>query len=430
MTHPLPDLECHTLLAEAEARLAAGQEDVARRLWRTVLDARPDEVRALDGLAQSQFRSQDFESALSLFTRLTRLKPWEPLHWVQCALCAQQLDRVDLEDASLLNALKADANDLLALMVRGEFLARHGRQHEAARSYAAALNVAPPLDQLHPQLRPALQEAMRFHGQYQAQLAAFIDARLDTARREQGLSRSERFDHSIDLMLGRRQRFESRPQRYFMPSLQPIEFFDVKHFPWAAEVEARTADIRREFLSLMALRTDGVPYIQYGEHQPLGPWKELNHSLQWSALHLIQNGEPVAENAQACPVTLATLGATPQPVQAGRTPVAMFSLLKPHTRIPPHVGASNARLVCHLPLVVPPACGFRVGNTTRQWEEGRLWVFDDTIEHEAWNDSEQLRVVLIWDTWHPDLNPEERAMIGAMNAALQEFQGSDTAYGA
>ena len=114
---------------------------------------------------------------------------------------------------------------------------------------------------------------------------------------------------------------------------------------------------------------------------------------------------------------MALLAGAPQPDQPGRTPSAMFSLLKPNTRIPAHVGVSNARLVTHLPLIVPEGCGFRVGNETRQWVPGKAWVFDDTIEHEAWNDSDQLRVVLIFDIWHPDLSPAERAMITALTAA-------------
>jgi aspartate beta-hydroxylase len=101
----------------------------------------------------------------------------------------------------------------------------------------------------------------------------------------------------------------------------------------------------------------------------------------------------------------------------------MFSLLKPKTRIPPHTGVSNVRLVTHVPLIIPEGCGFRVGNTTRQWEPGKAWVFDDTIEHEAWNDSDKLRVVLIFDIWHPQLNTVEREMITAMSAGLNAFQG-------
>jgi aspartyl/asparaginyl beta-hydroxylase (cupin superfamily) len=92
----------------------------------------------------------------------------------------------------------------------------------------------------------------------------------------------------------------------------------------------------------------------------------------------------------------------------------MFSLLAPRTRIPPHVGVSNARLVCHLPLIVPEGCWFRVGAETRAWTSGEAFVFDDTIEHEAMNDSDALRVVFIFDIWHYDLGEAERESVAAL----------------
>jgi aspartyl/asparaginyl beta-hydroxylase (cupin superfamily) len=139
-------------------------------------------------------------------------------------------------------------------------------------------------------------------------------------------------------------------------------------------------------------------------------------------------GRPVEDNAARCPRTVAALKAAPQPAMPGRTPSAMFSLLKPHTRIPAHTGVTNARLVVHLPLVVPEGCGFRVGNDTRQWVPGKAWVFDDTIEHEAWNDSDLLRTVLIFDIWHPDLTPAERELITAAMEGLAAFRGGGAGF--
>ena len=95
-------------------------------------------------------------------------------------------------------------------------------------------------------------------------------------------------------------------------------------------------------------------------------------------------------------------------------PTAMFSLLRPGARITPHNGMFNTRLICHLPLIVPPGCGFRVGNEIREWEVGKLIVFDDSIEHEAWNDSDRDRVVLIFDVWRPELSAQERLEVGAL----------------
>jgi aspartyl/asparaginyl beta-hydroxylase (cupin superfamily) len=78
----------------------------------------------------------------------------------------------------------------------------------------------------------------------------------------------------------------------------------------------------------------------------------------------------------------------------------------------------NTRLICHLPLVVPGGCGFRVGNETREWVEGKAWAFDDTIEHEAWNSSDRTRVILLFEIWRPELTEAERGLVTSMFEAI------------
>jgi aspartyl/asparaginyl beta-hydroxylase (cupin superfamily) len=101
----------------------------------------------------------------------------------------------------------------------------------------------------------------------------------------------------------------------------------------------------------------------------------------------------------------------------------MFSVLAPHTHIPPHHGETNARVVVHLPLIVPAGCRYRVGYEERDWKVGEALIFDDSIEHEARNDSDEIRVVLIFDVWNPLLEPAERNMVKAMSAAEREYSG-------
>ena len=96
-------------------------------------------------------------------------------------------------------------------------------------------------------------------------------------------------------------------------------------------------------------------------------------------------------------------------------------MLKPRPRIPPHTGIANFRLVVHLPLVLPGHCGFRVGGETREWRIGEAWVFDDTIEHEAKNDSGEARVILIFDIWNPYLSAAERDLVCELLAAQRDY---------
>ena len=212
--------------------------------------------------------------------------------------------------------------------------------------------------------------------------------------------------------------WHSQPTHYHYPGLAEREYHPRARFPWLAKLEAATAAIRAEMHAAIAsTRAELVPYIEYGEHEALAQWRPLNHNPDWTAVHLIRKGEVVAANAALCPHTMALLAELPQPVIAGASPNAMFSLLAPQTAIPPHVGVNNTRLVCHLPLVVPEGCWFRVGDETRLWRESEAFVFDDCVEHEAMNPTDQLRVVLIFDVWHPDLEPGEQQAVAALIAA-------------
>jgi len=114
---------------------------------------------------------------------------------------------------------------------------------------------------------------------------------------------------------------------------------------------------------------------------------------------------------------------SPQPDIKSQAPVALFSKLAGGARIPAHFGLLNTRLICHLPIIVPEDCGgLRIGNETRSWEEGKMLLFDDSIEHEAWNKSKEDRVVLMFEIWRPEISTEEREQITSMLAAVKEFQ--------
>jgi aspartyl/asparaginyl beta-hydroxylase (cupin superfamily) len=384
----------------------------------------PTHAQGLHHLGQAAYRHGDFEAARIAFQRLAAVEGHLAQHWVNLALACRRLGDSQAEEEALFKALAADPYDLLALVLRGQMFERAGKAAQAASSYGAAATVAPPLDRLPPDLRQAVSHALTYSDAYQRSLASFLDQALEPHLRDCGAAGLERFKLSVDILVGRKRRFDPQPMRYFMPQLPVTEFFERSAFPWLYAVEDQWQAIRDEFLSVLQVDQGFAPYISYGADQPVAQWAELNHSPRWSAFHLVRDGAPVEANASRCPITMAAWAQTPSPEQPGRTPVAMYSLLKPHTRIPPHVGASNCRLVTHLPLIIPPDCGFRVGNQTRHWVPGRAWVFDDTIEHEAWNDSDQLRVVLIFDTWHPLLSQEERRMVTALNSALNAYSQS------
>src|SRR5207237_6390845 len=169
-------------------------------------------------------------------------------------------------------------------------------------------------------------------------------------------------------------------------------------------------------------------YVERDPNRPRNDQQGLAENPDWSAFYLWKDGAPVAENAARCPRTMRALAAMPLCQVPNRSPTVLFSLLRPGAHIPAHTGMVNTRLIGHLPLIVPEGCTFRVGNDVRDWEEGRAWVFDDTIEHEAWNRSAKTRVILLFDLWRPDLSGDERSLVSAMFEALDARAGVKPAW--
>src|SRR5258706_8914437 len=148
----------------------------------------------------------------------------------------------------------------------------------------------------------------------------------------------------------------------------------------------------------------------------------------WSAFYLWKDGAAVPGNAERCPRTLAALAGVPFTRVPGRAPSILFAVLRRGAHLPPHTGFINARLICHLPLVVPKGCAFRVGNETREWIEGKARVFDDTIEHEAWNRSRETRGVLLFELWRPDGTEAARPLISTLFEAADAPGGGRVAW--
>lgn len=354
----------------------------------------------------------DVSAARDLLAKASSDAPGDAQTWLKLAAMCRAAGDLSAALDAVHGALAAAPLDFTALLLRATLLARLQRA-EADEAFARAL-AQKPSGTLPPAIAGVVAQA-----EERVRVAA---AAKETALVQLGASAGRGADPRIarfaSNIVRRTRPYHSEPTHYHYPGLIEREFHDRHRFPWLATLEQGTATIRGEFEQLLATeRAELVPYVQYAAHEPLAQWKPLNHSRDWTAIHLLQNGRPVEANAGRCPRTMDLLRALPQPNVPGCSPNAMFSLLAPGTHIPPHCGVANTRLVCHLPLVVPPQCWFRVGAETREWRCGEAFVFDDTIEHEAMNGSDTMRVVLILDVWHFDLDAADRAAVSAMMAA-------------
>jgi len=310
-------------------------------------------------------------------------------------------------------ALALQPRELTALLMRASLLESMNLP-EAAQAWSNAL-ASRPEGELPPHLHKIVAEAERKVEAWTAGRESKIATAMTDAEGRADPEERRRLERFRSNTLRRTKHYHSEPTDFHFPGLREVEFHPRKDFPWLADLEAATETLVAELKAVMAAeRAELVPYVQYDDHVPLDQWKELNQSLDWTAIHLLNRGTAVEVNVRHCPETMALLSRLPQPAIPGASPNAMFSLLKPHTQIPPHVGVNNARLVCHLPLIVPEGCWFRVGAETRPWKVGEAFVFDDTIEHEAMNPTDELRVVFIFDVWHPDLTGVERDGVAAL----------------
>jgi aspartyl/asparaginyl beta-hydroxylase (cupin superfamily) len=332
------------------------------------------------------------------------------------AACARRGDhRAALEAVD--QALVLQPRNLRALIVKADQLAAIGDTRSASSFYRAALDAAPAPHEMPAELRDEVARASALCERYAAAFETFLRERL-------AVRAGSRFSESLDILAGRRKVYFQEPRHYFFPGLPQLQFYERAPFPWLERLEAATGQIRAELLEVLKQDSAFRPYVERNSRLPHTDAQGLLDNPAWSAFYLWQHGELVPENAARCPKTVAAFADVPLAGVKNRSPSVLFSLLRPGAHIPPHTGEVNTRLICHLPLIVPPGCSLRVGNETRAVVEGKAWVFDDTIEHEAWNGSGETRVILLFEIWRPELSAEERAMVSAMFEAIDSYGAS------
>jgi len=385
------------------------------------MPASPPDSGALTSAGFQALQRGDSKAACEHFERATAAGTAGADAWFGLSLAYRQLGSVAAEQAALDRALALNPRNVPALIRKGDLYTAHTDARAANTFYRAALKIAQSMRSTPAEWRPELE---RIAGLVQGNARAFERHLLeDLGRSGLGQPGAQRFGRAVDLLLGRRRIYLQEPQVFYFPELPQIEFYERADFSWAGILERDTAAIREELRAVLGAGDRFTPYMQPSPDRPAFDTNGLLNDPSWSACHLIRNGEEVAANAALCPVTMNALRRLPLCRIPGRTPTALFSLLRPGTHIPPHHGFLNTRLICHLPLIVPPGCALRVGNETRPWKEGELVVFDDTMEHEAWNKSAQLRVVLLFDVWRPELTEAERALVAAMLESIDRFGG-------
>jgi hypothetical protein len=377
-----------------------------------------NDPNALKSIGVDALRRGDHAGARASFERAAATGARDPALFVGLAYACRSLGDAKGALAAIDRALEIEPRNLRALILKGDALAASD-ERAAASFYLAAVRAA-PADGLPPDLRSEVARAQVACTTYAGKFESFLRARIgDRASSAQAL----RFAESLDILVGAKRAYAQQPRYYFFPGLAAIPFHDRAAFAFLDTVEAASDEIRAELRAVLARGSGFEPYIKSDPSRPRREQDGLLDNPDWSAFYLWKDGEVVAANAASCPNTMRALAGVPLCRVPNRSPSVLFSLLRPGAHIPPHTGMVNTRLICHLPLIVPGQCTFRVGNETREWIEGKAWVFDDTIEHEAWNRSDATRVILLFEIWRPELTAEERDLVCEMFAAIDAQSG-------
>lgn len=384
---------------------------------------------ALARSAADALRRGDPRTARNLFLQAARAGQVDVPVFMGLAFACLALEDWPGVAASTDRLLLLEPRNLRALIMRGDVYDRDGDARAASSYYLTALRAAPPADKLPPDLLQELRRVQRKHEQFSQRYTQHLLGYLRQHGFDMDTQTGTRFGESVELLLGRRRHYAQQPSYYYFPQLPQRQFFEPDEFAGLAAVEAAAADIRAELEVLLQDPAAFEPYIQGPPNRASVDPTGLVNSPDWSACHLRRNGQVVELNAARCPRTVAALADVPLADIAGRAPSVLFASLQPGKRIPPHNGLVNTRLICHLPLLVPGKCRLRVGNEVREWQAGKVMVFDDTINNEAWNDGDGPLVYLAFDVARPELTAAEHELVGTLFDAIDAFGGQKQSWG-
>lgn len=407
-----------------------GEAEQAEQCFARLHGMLPDDVQALQFLADCRFARNDHASAIELLHAAERVKPNDPAILGQLGSVQLGLGDFGAAANSLRAALQRAPGMFLARLQLGIALEQSGQAQEALIAYFAAVRTAQLRgrwlndDTTAPGLRDTVKYAMDYVNEGRLRLFHGV---LAPMRERYGSSELVRVEHSLAIYLGRQPANipdpRQKPKFLYFPDIPSRPFYPRERFPWLESLEASTGRIRDELRAVLSKESQLEAFL--GVQSPEEAKEMLRSSSDqapaWDAYFFYRHGQRYDAHCASCPQTAALLDALPLVRIRDHAPETLFSVLSPGAHILPHTGVTNTRLVTHLPLIVPADCAIRVGGEDHRWQEGRCVTFDDTFEHEAWNRSGETRVVLILDSWNPDLTEVECLAVTDLVEAIGDF---------
>lgn len=415
-------------LDAARQALQRGALDDAQGRCAALLEKSPDHVEALNLGALIAFRQKRHSTALAQLEHACTLAPADAQTLTSLGHVREALG----DAAGALQAFDAllatRPQDFAARLHRGRALEQLGRGDDALFAYARAIRDAQAQGRwtsdattaaaLVPQVRHAIGIVNRGVSAYYERAYAPIKARF-------GTSEMQRVEQALAMHLGQRPvawgDARQQPTFLYLPGLPATPYFDTAQMPWRDALQASTEAIGAELHQLLPTRSGREAVFHSGKLADEN-LRGSHGAPTWDGYYFYRHGEAREDNRAACPATAAALDALPLARIPAHAPEVLFSVFSPGTHLLPHRGVTNTRVVGHLPLIVPPDCALTVAGETHVWKRGEVVVFDDTYEHEAWNRSDETRVVLIFDLWNPHLTEAERLALSALVVAMGDYR--------
>lgn len=237
----------------------------------------------------------------------------------------------------------------------------------------------------------------------------------ESLRAQHGGASLARVDRALSAHLrewdGRPTDPRQKPRFFFFPDLPCAPYLDPDSQPWSTVLRNAYPGIRGEAIDLLQGTEGFEDFVRLRKGDRMENYLGGGQP-SWEAYFFFRHGQRFDQNHARCPLTSKALESIELCDIADHAPEICFSLLSPGTHILPHYGVTNARVVMHLPLLVPPECALNlVGVGEHAWREGELMMFDDTFQHEAWNRSKSPRLILLMDCWNPALTAIERQAV-------------------
>jgi len=418
-------------LEQAQILLRQGKLREAETLLVDLLDEQPHSLPALEQLARLAWQRGERDRAIDYLQRAAAHHPERSELAMELALMCANNGQQARASELLTSLLREQPQHPPAWLLLGQLRQAGGDPLGAARAWYQAITYAQAqglwrgVDSTPPHLLHAVKGAIAHVRQARRE---FLWNAYADLRDRFGAEALKRVDRALQTYLGeidvKPSDARQRPKVLYFPDLPSEPYLDPYLQPWANDLRDAFPSILAEAQALLA---EGAEFVDFMGFKPGDSTERYlggtGNKPAWDAFFFYRHGQRFDANHTRCPNTSAVLESIELCRIRSQAPEICFSFLSAGSHIKPHYGVTNTRVVMHLPLIVPPGCALNIIDAgEHEWQPGRLMMFDDTYQHEAWNRSDQDRLILLMDCWNPYLRDVEREAVKRLVEALTEFE--------